>query len=115
MLKHHNISEFKTIVYCWAPSHVGIYDNEQVDKKAKESLRLEQTDFKIPFVNFKPFINEYVFNEWQSIWSRADDNKLKEIEPHVKRPRSETGRDCSFSSSNWSYTIDTFIFTLTRR
>ena len=26
-------------------------------------------------------------NEWQSIWSRADDNKLKEIEPHVKRPR----------------------------
>ena len=87
LLKHHSISEFKTIVYCWVPSHVGIYGNEQVDKKAKESLSLEQTDFKIPFINFKPFINEYVFNEWQSIWSRADDNKLKEIEPHVKRPR----------------------------
>ena len=74
-------------MYCWVPSHVGIYGNEQVDKKAKESLSLEQTDFKIPFINFKPFINEYVFNEWQSIWSRADDNKLKEIKPHVKRPR----------------------------
>ena len=74
-------------MYCWVPSHVGIYDNEQVDKKAKESLNREQTDFKIHFVNFKPFINEYVYNEWQSIWSRADGNKLEEIEPHVKRPR----------------------------
>ena len=40
-------------MYCWVPSHVGIYGNEQVDKKAKESLNLEQTVFKIPFVNFK--------------------------------------------------------------
>ena len=86
------MSEFKTIVYCWDPSHVGIYGNEQVDKKAKESLNLEQTDFKIPFVNFKPVINEYVFNEWQSIWSRADDNKLKEIEPHVRGGPSHVKR-----------------------
>ena len=42
LLKHHSISEFKTIVYCWVPSHVGIYGNEQVDKKAKESLSLDQ-------------------------------------------------------------------------
>ena len=74
-------------MYCWVHSHVGIYGNEQVDKKAKESLNLEQTNFKIPFVNFKPFINEYILNEWQSTWSIADDNRLKEIEPHVKRPR----------------------------
>ena len=35
LLKQHSISEFKTIVYCWVPSHVGIYGNEQVDNKAK--------------------------------------------------------------------------------
>ena len=64
-----------------------MYGNEQVDKKGKESLNLEQTDFKIHFVSFKPRINEYVFKEWQSIWNRADDNKLKEIKPHVNRPR----------------------------
>ena len=57
LLKHHNISEFKTIAYCWVPSYVGIYGNEQVDKKAKESLSLEQPDFKNPFCQFKPFIN----------------------------------------------------------
>ena len=72
-------------MYCWVPSHVGIYGNEQVDKKAQESLSLEQTDFKTPFINFIPFINEYVFNECNQFG--ADDNKLKEIEPHVKRPR----------------------------
>ena len=42
LLKHHSMSEFKTIVYCWDPSHVGIYGNEQDDMKAKESLNLEQ-------------------------------------------------------------------------
>ena len=46
LLKHHSISEFKTIVYCWVPSHVGIYGNEQVDKKAKESLSLDQQILK---------------------------------------------------------------------
>ena len=47
--KHHTISKYKTIVYCWIPSHIGIRNNERVDKKAKESLNLEQTVFKIPF------------------------------------------------------------------
>ena len=54
MLKH-TISKYKTIVYCWISSHIGIRNNERVDKKAKESLNLEQTVFN----NFKPFINRY--------------------------------------------------------
>ena len=43
-------------MYCWIPSHIGIYGNEKVDKNAIESLNLEVTDF----TNFKPFINKYV-------------------------------------------------------
>ena len=49
VLKHHSISDFKTIDYCWVTNHVSIYSNEQVDKKAKESLTQEETDFKNPF------------------------------------------------------------------
>ena len=60
LLKHHGISSSKTVIYCWIPSHIGINGNEKVDKNAKESLNLEVTDFKIPFNNFKPFINKYV-------------------------------------------------------
>ena len=63
LLKHHEISNLKTVIYCWIPSHIGIYGNEKVDKSAKESINLEPTDFKIPFNNFKPLINKYIFNQ----------------------------------------------------
>ena len=58
LLKHHGISSLKTVIYCWIPSHIGIYGNEKVDKSAKESLNLEPTDFKIPFNNFKTFYQQ---------------------------------------------------------
>ena len=76
LLKHHEISSSKTVIYCWITSHIGIYGNEKVDKNAKESLNFDQTDFKIPFNNFKPFINK-----WQSSRNETCFNKLKEIEP----------------------------------
>ena len=37
-----------------------------VDKQAKTSLSLEPTSFKIPFSNFKPSINKYILDQWQS-------------------------------------------------
>ena len=37
LLKHHNISELKTITYCF-------------DQNAKESMNSEETIFKIPYV-----------------------------------------------------------------
>ena len=58
LLKHHEISSSKSVIYCWIPSHIGIYGNEKVDKCAKESLDLEVTNFKIPFNNCKPFIKD---------------------------------------------------------
>ena len=60
-----------------------IYDNVKVDKNAKESLNFEVTDFKIPFNNFKSFINKYVCDKWQTLWNETPFNKLKEIEPII--------------------------------
>ena len=37
-----------------------------VDKQAKASLSLEPTSLKIPFSNFKPSINKYILEEWQT-------------------------------------------------
>ena len=87
LLKHHEISSSKTIIYCWIPRNIGIYGNEKVDKNAKESLNLDQPDFKIPFNKFKPFINKYVLNKWQTSWNEPCLNKLKEIEPVVNHHR----------------------------
>ena len=57
--KHHEISRTKEILFCWLPSHVGIRGNEAADLKAKASLDLGISNFKLPFTDFKPFINRY--------------------------------------------------------
>ena len=37
-----------------------------VDKQAKTSLSLEPTSFKTSFSNFKPAINKYILDQWQT-------------------------------------------------
>lgn len=81
--KHHEISKSKEVVFCWLPSHVGITGNETADRKAKESLQLNPSHFKIPFNNFKPFINKYIFSKWQTLWDGAIFNKLHNIKPNI--------------------------------
>ena len=79
--KHHDLSEFNEIVYCWIPSHIGIAGNESVDQKAKDSLNLHPTKFSIPYANFKSFINKYILDKWQILWNNSVGNKLFEIKP----------------------------------
>ena len=73
----------KENVLCWIPSHIGIQGNEMVDKQAKTSLSLEPTSFKIPFSNFKPSINKYILEEWQTSWNNSIENKLLGIKPTI--------------------------------
>ena len=54
-----------------------------VDKQAKTSLSLEPTSFKIPFSNFKPTINKYILEEWQTSWNNSIGNKLLDIKPTI--------------------------------
>ena len=77
----HNINFIS--ILCWIPSHIGIQGNEMVDKQAKTSLSLEPTSFKIPFSNFKPSINKYILEIWQTSWNNSIGNKLLEIKPTI--------------------------------
>ena len=79
--KHHELSKTKEILFCWLPSHVGIKGNEAADVKAKASLDLEISNFKLPRTDFKPFINRYILSKWLLSWDRATFNKLHEIKP----------------------------------
>ena len=79
--KCHELLAYKEIALCWIPSHIGIQGNEMVDKQAKTSLSLEPTSFKIPFSNFKPSINKYILEEWQTSWNNSIGNKLLDIKP----------------------------------
>ena len=81
--KCHELLTYNEIVLCWIPSHIGIQGNEMVDKQAKTSLSLEPTSFKIPFSNFKPSINKYILEEWQTSWNNSIGNKLLDIKPSI--------------------------------
>ena len=74
---------YKEIVLCRIPSHIGIQGNEMVNKQAKTSLSLEPTSFKIPYSNFKPSINKYILEEWQTSWNNSIGNNILDIKPTI--------------------------------
>ena len=59
-----------------------------VDQQAKISLLLEPTSFKFPFSNFKPSINKYILDQWQTSWNNSIGNKLLEIKPTIGEHQS---------------------------
>ena len=81
--KCHGLLAYKEIALCWIPSRVGVQGSEMVDKQAKASLSLEPTSFKVPFSNFKPSINEYILEEWQTSWNGGIGNELLDIRPTI--------------------------------
>ena len=77
--KCHKLLVNNEIVLCWIPSHIGIPGNENIDIQAKASHALNQTYSNIPFANFKPSINKYILDQWQSSWENGIVNKLLEM------------------------------------
>ena len=71
------------IVLSWIPSHIGFPGNEKLDIQTKAYLASDQTNVKIPFSNFKPPINKYILDQWQTSWNNSIGNKLLEIKPTI--------------------------------
>ena len=59
-----------------------------IDKQAKTLFSLEPTSFKIPFSNFKPSINKYILDQWQTSWNKSIGNKFLEIKPIIGEHQS---------------------------
>jgi len=81
LLRLHELSLKKFIIFCWIPSHVGIHGNEDADIAAKKSLLLSQSNLKLPHTDFRPNIKKYILSKWQSSWNSASFNKLHDIKP----------------------------------
>ena len=88
--KYSNLTSSKTILFCWIPAHVGIRGNEKADKAAKESLKLIQTNMKIPSSDFNPIIKNEIKKKWQTLWENTIDNKLHRIKPNLGKPNENT-------------------------
>ena len=73
----------KAVSFCWLPSHVGIEGNERADDAAKSALSLSLSDIKIPDSDYKPKINAYFLNRWQTVWNNITFNKLQPIKKNL--------------------------------
>ena len=113
--KCHERLAYKEIVLCWIPSHIGIQGNEMVDKQAKTSLLIEPTSFKISSSNFKPSINKYILEEWQTSWNNSIGNKLLDIKPTIGEYQTLERRSSFSSTPLRSYRSHSFILTTRRR
>ena len=74
----------KEIVYCWIPGHVGIVGNDKADYFAKQALTHTITDYTLPYGDFRPLINDFIWSSFQIQWNACATNKLHCILPNVK-------------------------------
>jgi kelch-like protein 2/3 len=81
---HRLIVGGKQIAFMWLPSHAGLAGNVSADAAAKAALNLSESLIPVPYSDFYPLINNYIFTSWQRLWSSDTSNKLYSIESNVK-------------------------------
>ena len=62
LMQHNDLADLDKIVFCRLPSHVGFKGNKNAIIAAKSALTLNISDLKIPFTDFKPYINTFLHN-----------------------------------------------------
>lgn len=75
------------IRFLWAPAHVGVKGNEEVDRLAKQTLKHNRI-LQVPYSKSeaKTFIKAYARSKWQEYWVDQDKGRhLYNIQPEVDR------------------------------
>ena len=87
---HNLLSElallWKTVVFMWVPSHVGIHGNALVDKAAKDALNHDIPPLPRQFVfhlDLRRQTKLYCKQLWQDDWSNQPRNKLFQVLPNL--------------------------------
>ena len=73
----------KTVIFCWLPSHMGIYGNERADSAAKAALQKDVSECLISYTDAYQYISQYVRDLWQSEWDTTVNNKLHATKPLI--------------------------------
>ena len=51
----------KTIIFCWLPSHMGIFGNERADSAAKAALQKDVSNCLISYTDTYQYISQYMY------------------------------------------------------
>ena len=76
-----------TIKFCWIPSHIGIRENEEADRMAREAANSNAMIAvnEIPHKDYYPHIKKLLIEDWQREWDGFPlTNKLKNIKNTVR-------------------------------
>lgn len=77
------IDSNKQVTFCWCPSHVDVYGNEQADRYAREAINLPMLAQSLPRDDLKNSVRKSIRAAWLDEWQRADGVKLKEAMPDI--------------------------------
>ena len=84
MIQCHIHSSPKEIKLCWVPSHVGVPLNEVADELAKGAVSTQRvTTVNLPRSDHRRVIKYSVTHKWKEKWNNIENNKYREITPHV--------------------------------
>ena len=82
---HRLHTRFKTVHFCWIPSHVDIAGNDKADKAAKEAAQSpRQVNCALPHKDYYPMIKHKLRRKWQDQWDQETNNKLWEIKKTIR-------------------------------
>lgn len=87
-LNYEIISQGKTITLIWIKAHVGIKENETVDKLAKEAALIGAVDitFKTPKTDFYTTIKDKMRQDWQKHYESATSGVyFRNIKPEISK------------------------------
>ena len=77
--------------FCWIPSHIGIRENEEADRMAREAADSDTVIIinEIPHKDYYPHIRRLLTEDWQRDWNLTPlTNKLRNIRNTVHEWRS---------------------------
>uniref|UniRef100_A0A8C1TCJ5 RNA-directed DNA polymerase from mobile element jockey n=1 Tax=Cyprinus carpio TaxID=7962 RepID=A0A8C1TCJ5_CYPCA len=83
------------VYFCWVPAHIGIVGNEKADQLAKEALKKNLVDIKVPLgrSEVKSVINKEIIKLWQQRWENSSTGRwYYNIEKSVRKNEQFYGR-----------------------